>query len=106
MNYREVLKGKNREITEIRRAIATNKLIIKDNAQMLGSLKAFARKANRDGNFADVRRAMKEIVVRRSLVSQVEKAQVHNRQLLRETYLLRSALIQEWIFDEEEKKED
>lgn len=100
MNYKEVLKGKNREIQSTRQAIVTNKLMVKDCATMLGSLKAAIRNANKNGGGAIVGNLTRELNLRRSLVSQITDAQVHNRQLLRESYLLRRAIIDEWVAKE------
>lgn len=100
MNYKEVLKGKNRDIQNTRQAIVTNKLIVKDCSSILSSLKDAIRNANKNGGGALVGTLTRELNTRRSLVRQISAAQVHNRQILRENYLLRRAIIDEWVAKE------
>lgn len=100
MDYKQVLKGKTQEIANIRQAIATNRVILKGLPEILAGLKSAIRKANKDGDGATVSRLTKDLNLRRSLVRQIHDAQVQNRQLLRETYVLRGALIAEWVAKE------
>lgn len=97
MNYKEVIKNKNKDIATTRTAIITNKVMLRDSSVALGSLKSAIREANRKGDGAVVSRLTKELNVRRSLVSAVEKVQTNNRQILRELYILRKGLIADWV---------
>ena len=100
MNYKQVLKEKNQGIRDIRQAIVTNKIIVRDSSEILAALKAKIRDANKAGGGALVGTLTKELNVRRSLVRQVTDVQVTNRTLLREAYLLRKAIIEEWVAKE------
>lgn len=101
MDFKAVLKKKNEDIAATRGAIAVNRLLLKDSAAVLGALKVKIREANRNGKGHLVSALTKEQNLRRTLVTDVTKINEDNRQILRETYILRRALIAEWVASEE-----
>lgn len=105
MNFKEVLKEKNKQIIETRAIIETNKILVRDCSAALAGLKGAIREANRKGDGKTVSSLSRQQNLRRHFVRNVTEIQKDNRQILRETYMLRSAIIAEWVKEEEEKQE-
>lgn len=97
--YQQSLKQVNKRIVETKKAIAVNKLAIKDNSPLVGALKHTIANIHRKGEQATALQA--ELNLRRSFLRDLNAAQAHNRQYLREMYILRRGFIDEWVASEE-----
>lgn len=100
-NFKAEIQAESAVIKGAKAAITANRILLRDYSAAIGGIKAAVRQANRDGKGSVVSKLTRELNLRRAIVRNAHDAQVENRRVLRNGYIVRKALIAEWVAAEE-----
>lgn len=101
INFKAEIKLQSSLIKQASTAVFANRILLRDYSAGIAALKAAIRQANRDGNGKSVSVLTKELNIRRAVVNSAHQAQIDNRRILRNAYIVRKQLIADWVASEE-----